>query len=122
MNESYYVFKRYSLYRASVIAFTLPFFACLLISIVNNNLYHYGMPWTWMLITFTPFLFIGYKIKLEKKIDKLIVYRCFFNILLIKKCFCLCENENIRWQPSITNDSMYHLLAGSKDTGLVVDS
>ena len=121
MNESYYVFKRYSLFRASVLAFTLPFFVCLLINIVNTNIYRYGVPWPWFVITALPFLFLGYKIKIEQIGENLVVYRCFINITLIKTYFELCDDANISWEPSTPKKSTYRLFIGNKYTGLIID-
>ena len=121
MNESYYVFKRYSLFRASVLAFTLPFFVCLLINLVNANIYHYGVPWPWFVITALPFLFLGYKIKIEQIGEYLVVYRCFINMTLIKTYFELCDDANISWEPSTSKNSTYRLFIGNKYTGLIID-
>jgi hypothetical protein len=88
---------------------------------VNTNLYHYGVPWPWFVITSIPFLFIGYKVKIEKIRKTLVVHRCFINIPLIKTHFDLCADESISWVQSIPKPSTFQLFVGDKNTGLVID-
>ena len=121
MTESYYVFFRYSLFRISVIAFTIPFVICLLITIINYNVYQYHLPYHWFLVTFIPFLFVGYKIKIRVKEQKLMIERCFINVILLKTHSALRDENSVKWIRSNDNEALYELYADGEKTGLIID-
>lgn len=122
MNEYYYVFKRYSLFRVSVICFTLPFFICLLISIVNYKLYHYATPWLWMFTTSIPLFFVGYKIKTEIVDDKLIISRYIFMIRVLTTKTTLCDAKSVLWTEVDPKSKVFQLTYDNSKTNLFIDS
>ncbi len=121
MNESYYVFNRYSLYRASVLACLLPLAMFILISLVNHNLYDYVAPFQWFVFSSIPLLFIGYKIKLQVKDNKLLISRCFFNLPLFVTQSDLCSEKAVFWERSQHKNNSFCLIVNNKKTSLFVD-
>jgi hypothetical protein len=121
MNETYYVFNRYSLFRASVIGLSLPFFLSLIINLVNFNLYGYFTPWLWVLIASIPLLFIGYTVSLTVSQTHLTVERGFFGFTMIKSSHAIREDQPAEWRPSPKKKGIFILSIGNKDIGITID-
>jgi hypothetical protein len=122
MNESYYVFKRYSLFRVSLIFFSLPFFVCLLISIVSYNMYQYATPWLWICVTSIPLFFVGYNIKIEIVDDKLIISRYLFMLRVLTTNTHLCNPKSVSWIAVDPKSKVFQLIFDNRKTNLFVDS
>lgn len=121
MSETYYVFQRFSLFRASVLALLCPFIIASLVFITNFNLYGYGIPLHWLLITLSPAVLLGYKVSIKSSGNAVIITRSFLAVPLLKRFFLNDKNARASWEPSQSKKRSFKLMIGPVDLGLTID-
>ncbi|SUJ09996.1 Uncharacterised protein [Shewanella morhuae] len=121
MSETYYVFQRFSLFRASVLALLCPFIIASLVFITNFNLYGYGIPLHWLLITLSPVVLLGYKVSIQSSENKVIITRSLLTVPLLKRLFLKEDNARASWQPLQSKKGSFKLMIGPVDSGLTID-
>lgn len=121
MIENYYPFKRYSLFKATVLALLLPGGITSLAGITTLLLYGYSVPATWLCLMWLPLILIAYKVSIEQSGDTLLITRSLFR-LPIKSTKYVLNGQAVRWDESPQKQGLFMLKIGEKDTGLRVDT
>lgn len=121
MNEQYFVFNKFSLFRASVLALLLPFLIACLVSITNMLLYGYGIPYWWLVISISPAILLGYKINISSNENSLTITRGFLHFPLFTRTFPIPYNTLVSWQPLPSKKGAFRLMIGTVITGLTID-
>lgn len=98
INISAYLIAKYSLYRATILALSLPFLIFVIAGLKTYYLYGYELPFTYYLYSLLPLLCIFLKVSITEKQHSVIVKWYILGIRIVSSSYSKkSQDDLIQW-------------------------